>query len=66
MSYRRKYEVVLLVGLTELKAQVSWIDSKTVRAHLVPISVLCVNIGVREKVCSNVFWSFPLQTEFNS
>jgi len=35
MVYERKYEVVLLVGLTELKAQVGWIDSETVRAHLV-------------------------------
>ena len=34
MSYRRKYDVILLVGLTELKAQVSWTDS-TVRAHFV-------------------------------
>jgi len=34
MAYERKHEVILLVGLTELKAQVSWIDSKTVRVHL--------------------------------
>ena len=27
--------MILLVGLTELKAQVCWIDSETVRAHLV-------------------------------
>ena len=33
MCYRRKYEVILLVGLTEPKAQVSWIDSETVRAR---------------------------------
>ena len=32
MSYRRRCDVILLVGLTELKAQVSWIDSETVRA----------------------------------
>jgi len=31
----RSFEVVLLVGLTELKAQVIWIDSKTVRVHAV-------------------------------
>jgi len=31
MSYRRICDVILLVGLTELKAQVGWIDSKTVR-----------------------------------
>jgi len=33
--YERKFEVILLVGLTELKTQVSWIDSETVRTHLV-------------------------------
>ena len=32
--YSRDYDIILLVGLTELKAQVSWIESKTVRAHL--------------------------------
>ena len=36
MCYKRDAVVVLLVGLTELKAQVSWIDSKTVRARLIP------------------------------
>ena len=36
MGYRRNYDIILLVGLTELKAQVSWIDSKTVRAHVIP------------------------------
>ena len=35
MGYRREYDVILLVGLTELKAQLSWIDSETVRAHIV-------------------------------
>jgi len=34
-AYRRDFEIILLVGLTELKGQVSWIDSETVRAHLV-------------------------------
>ena len=33
--YKRNYKVILLVGLTELKAQVSWIDSETVRVRLV-------------------------------
>jgi hypothetical protein len=33
MGYRRDHDITLLVGLTELKAQVSWIDSKTVRPH---------------------------------
>jgi len=35
MGYKRDYEVVLLVGLTELKAQVSWINERTVRAHTI-------------------------------
>ena len=58
--YSRNYDVILLVGLTELRAQVGWIDSGTVRAHLflhVPVHLirfLCVNLGDREKVCSNV------------
>lgn len=30
---RRSFDVILLVGLTELQAQVCWIDSKTVSAH---------------------------------
>ena len=30
-GYRRDYNIILLVGLTELKAQVSWIDPTTVR-----------------------------------
>jgi len=29
IGYKRKYEIILLVGLTELKAQVCWIDSNT-------------------------------------
>ena len=32
MGYRRNYDVILLVGLTELKAQVSWVNSATVSA----------------------------------
>ena len=32
-GYRRDYDIILLVGLTELKAQVSWIDFGTVRVH---------------------------------
>ena len=35
IGYSRGYDIILLVGLTELKAQVSWIDSRTVRAYLV-------------------------------
>lgn len=33
MCYYREYDVVLLVGLTELKAQIRWTDSVTVRTH---------------------------------
>jgi len=29
VGYKREYTIILLVGLTELKAQVSWIDSET-------------------------------------
>jgi len=66
-SYRREYTVILLVGLTELKAQASWIDSETVRAHIThptrtrlshPISIY-VNLGNREKVCSDAFRVSP-------
>lgn len=31
ICYSREYDVVLLVGLTELKAQIRWFDSTTVR-----------------------------------
>ena len=31
--YPRLFDVILLVGLTELKAQVSWIDTSTVRDY---------------------------------
>jgi len=34
-GYKREYDIILLVGLTELKAQVSWIDSRTVRVHII-------------------------------
>ena len=35
MTYQRNFDVILLVGLTELKAQVSWTDSIDVRAHII-------------------------------
>lgn len=60
-GYRREIDVILLVGLTELKAQVCWIDSRTVRVHSVPrVSIFltrlpCVNIEDGEKVCNAVF-----------
>ncbi|KAF9782380.1 hypothetical protein BJ322DRAFT_1010304 [Thelephora terrestris] len=31
--YSQEYDVVLLVGLTELKAEIRWLDSTTVRIH---------------------------------
>ena len=71
MGYRRGYDVILLVGLTELKAQISWIDSNTVRTH----PVLCIhlphttsmrmNLGDGEEVRSNVLRVPPPQAEFN-
>ena len=55
MGYKRDYNIILLVGLTELKAQVSWIDSKTVRSRLVlhvPVTSydfhMCKSRGKRE------------------
>ena len=33
MSQRRSYDLILLVGLTELKAQIAWIDSTTVSSY---------------------------------
>ena len=49
----RKYDIILLVGLTELKAQVGWIDSVTVSSQETSFfSLICVIwvLGVREKV----------------
>jgi len=52
MGFKRRYDIILLVGLTELKAQVAWIDSKTVCGYRVqfththsphPISI-CANL----------------------
>ena len=49
MSYMRKYDVILLVGLTELKAQIGWIDPETVRVHLVlHVSVRPIDSHTRE------------------
>ena len=60
VGYRLEYDIVLLVGLTELKAQVSWIDSATVRASrsahaFASLKSMRMNPGNREEVCSNVF-----------
>lgn len=48
--YKRSFTIILLVGLTELKAQVGWIDSETVSAHvaLQPHSHTSPNLHVRE------------------
>ena len=48
MGYRRKYTVILLVGLTELKAQVGWIDSKTVRGYFVRSTLVSSDLHMRE------------------
>ena len=60
VCYKREYDVILLVGLTELKAQASWIDTITVRAHH-PMRVrlphptpMYATPEDREKVCSAV------------
>jgi hypothetical protein len=53
--------MILLVGLTELKAQVSWVDSATVSAHMPPVesrvlishpTSTSVNLGERNEVGS--------------
>ena len=71
MGYRRDYDIILLVGLTELKAQISWIDSNTVRTHPVlnipfasPTSIR-MDPGDREEVRSNVLRIPPPQAESN-
>ena len=49
MSYMRTYDIILLVGLTELKAQVSWIDESTVRANLLlRVPIYLIRIHMRE------------------
>ena len=51
-SYERRFDIILLVGLTQLKTQVSWIDSETVRAHPVlyaPIYLIRFGYGSRER-----------------
>ena len=40
--YEREGYVILLVGLTELKAQVGWTDTKTVRAYII-LDTACIN-----------------------
>ena len=42
-GYKRDFDIILLVGLAELKAQASWIDSETVSAHLVlPVPIYLI------------------------
>ena len=36
MCYARRFDVILLVGPTELKVQIGWIDSETVRSQGTP------------------------------
>ena len=57
ICYEWSFNIILLVGLTELKAQVSWIDSRTVRVHTTLHTActhltesLCMNLGGRKKV----------------
>ena len=68
IGYERSYNVILLVGLTELKAQVSWIDSETVRVisfnlhartHLIRSPYVQKSLGGREKVRSDAFQVCP-------
>jgi len=70
VSYGTTCDIILLVGLTELKAQVGWIDFETVRLMrlsfptntcLFTSSNLHVygDAGDREKVCSDVLWGSP-------
>ena len=71
MGYRQECDIVLLVGLTELKALVSWTDTNTVRTHPVlriylPYpSSMHMNTGYREEVRSIVLRVPPLQAEYN-
>ena len=61
VGYKREYDIILLVGLTELKAQVSWIDSRTVRVHsalhiFICLTQLLLSMDTEdgEEVCCNV------------
>jgi hypothetical protein len=45
MCYAREFELVLLVGLTELKAQISWIDSTTVSFRRALFSLISDHFG---------------------
>ena len=56
-GYKREYDVELLVGLTELKAQVCWKDT-SVRLYIVshtfiPLTIFTWGLGSGEKVCGN-------------
>ncbi|KAF9783757.1 hypothetical protein BJ322DRAFT_877685 [Thelephora terrestris] len=50
IGYRRDFEVILLVGLTELKAQVCWTDSATVSAYTPPISTVSISHAIPTSV----------------
>jgi hypothetical protein len=51
MCYTRNFDVILLVGLTELKAQIAWVDSATVSPQgtlfCLPHSLIFVMCGSR-------------------
>ena len=51
ICYDREYEVVLLVGLTELKAQIRWFDTTTVR--------------IRDGLCCVAFTDFSVANAGN-
>jgi len=42
ICHKRAFDVVLLVGATGLKAQISWVDSATVRARIVLHIFICL------------------------
>ena len=42
----RDFDVILLVGLTELKAQIGWIDSVTVSRNVILFTSLLISVMV--------------------
>ena len=60
MCYTRIFDVVLLVGLTELKAQIAWIDSATVSTRgILPFSLhflIFMMRGSRGRRKGSKFW----------
>jgi hypothetical protein len=61
VCYYREYDVVLLVGLTELKAQIRWTDATTVRIHNLghlPFLTASSRIQGLEERCFLAFYLF--------